>query len=367
MFLYSFDTEERRLIVGLAGEDGRSLAGRLASLAMVASDCGINIIECLDTDRKSGSKDSAADEFIRINDLYIDSGEMSKDDLLDESGYYLISRDAGILCLGDSKSPSSYSLFVSPDAGNAGKASVFVYLIASILGFSSFVSFEVRFSVYELLKRIVESADKTSCEKWINLVIEKKEEDLSVFITDRGVEFDPTDMDGSCLSRLFGAGIFRGLGLSTTKKITDTLTWERKSGINRTLLYKAECGKDNTVEDGGKKMERFRISVGDPSGEGTRKLFLDGSLDSVASLMLESTMFEHLEKGEISIELDFEKVPFVSSSGVGVLLGIVSTFRESGGKVSFARVSAKILSVFRLLNLDTYFVFSGTAETEKAC
>ena len=304
-------------------------------------------------------------DFFRF--LLIDSGEVSVDELSDESGYYLINRDPGILCLGDSGSPSSYSLFVSPDTGSAGKASVFAYLIASILGFSSFVSFEVRFSVYELLMRIVERVDKSDREKWINLVIEKKEDDLSVFIADRGVEFDPTDMDGFRMGRLFGAGIFRGLGLSTTKKITDMLTWERKSGMNRTLLYKTESEKNKAVEDGGKKMERFRISIGDPSGDGTRKLFLDGSLDSVASLMLENMMFEYLEKGELSIELDFEKVPFVSSAGVGVLLGIVSTFREGDGNVSFAGVSAKILSVFRVLNLDTYFVFSRTTETEKAC
>jgi anti-anti-sigma regulatory factor len=50
-----------------------------------------------------------------------------------------------------------------------------------------------------------------------------------------------------------------------------------------------------------------------------------------------------------------------------VLLGIVSTFRDGGGNVSFSGVSAKILSVFRLLNLDTYFELSSTAETEKAC
>ncbi|MCK4538328.1 MAG: ATP-binding protein [Candidatus Krumholzibacteria bacterium] len=366
MNLYSFDTEERRLVIGLAEDDGRGLAGRLASLAMVASDCGINVIECLDSGRNDRSERSAADEFIRVNDLFIDAGEISADDLSGESGYYLISRESDILCLGDLESPSLYSLFVSPDPGSVGKASVFAYLISSIMGFSSFVSFEVRFSVYELLNRIVERVDKSSPEKWINLVIEEKEGDLSVFIADRGVEFDPTDTDESYLGRLFGAGIFRGLGLSTTKKITDTLTWEHKSGLNRTLLYKAESGKDNAVEDGGKKMERFKISAGDPSGDGTRKLLLDGSLDSVASLMLENTMFEYLGKGELSVELDFEKVPFVSSAGVGVLLGIVSTFREGGGKVSFDRVSAKILSVFRLLNLDTYFVFSGTTETEKA-
>lgn len=366
MILNFFDTEDRKLVIGLAGEDGSSLAGRLASLAMVASDCGINVIECLDSGMADRSARSAADEFIRVNDLFTDSGEVSADELQEESGYYLVSRSADILCLGDSESTSTYSIFLSPDSGSVGKASVFAYLISSILGFSSFVSFEVRFSVYELLMRIVERVDKSNPEKWINLVIEKKEDDLSVFIADRGVEFDPTDMDESCLGRSFGAGIFRGLGLSTTKKITDVLTWERESGMNRTLLHKAESDKKQTV-DGGKKMERFKINVGDPAAGGTRKLLLDGSLDSVASLMLENMMFEYLEKGELSVDLDFEKVPFVSSSGVGVLLGIVSTFREGGGDVTFSRVSAKILSVFRLLNLDTYFEFSRSAETEKAC
>ena len=57
----------------------------------------------------------------------------------------------------------------------------------------------------------------------------------------------------------------------------------------------------------------------------------------------------------MKVILDFEKVSFVSSAGVGVILGLVSTLREKGGEVYFVNLSPKVKSVFGLLNLDDYF------------
>jgi len=49
--------------------------------------------------------------------------------------------------------------------------------------------------------------------------------------------------------------------------------------------------------------------------------------------------------------------------GVGMLLGLVSSIRKEGGEVTFAGVSHHVKSVFELLNLNEYFVFSDS-ETE---
>ena len=90
---------------------------------------------------------------------------------------------------------------------------------------------------------------------------------------------------------------------------------------------------------------------------------LDGDIDTKGALVLEDLLNQVLEQRMLKIVFDFEKVPFVSSAGVGILLGIVNTLRDEGGDVHFMNISAKVNSVFRLLNLDDFFTIVEPEQT----
>ncbi|HSG28493.1 MAG TPA: hypothetical protein VLA34_08445, partial [Candidatus Krumholzibacterium sp.] len=143
MIFESFDTESRVIRLDLGGPQDSTLPARLSSLVMVACDCGIDSFEIVNTASMGGPGREAALALIERNPLFDDTGDSSCREECGTEGMWVISRDGGLLCVGDSDSPASYSLYVSPDSESAGKASVFAHIIACVLGFSSFVSFEV--------------------------------------------------------------------------------------------------------------------------------------------------------------------------------------------------------------------------------
>ena len=108
-----------------------------------------------------------------------------------------------------------------------------------------------------------------------------------------------------------------------------------------------------------------QMIVGEPQRQADESYLipLEGDLDTKGALVVEDLMNMLLEQKMHRVTLDFEKVPFVSSAGVGILLGMVSALRDAGGEVLFANVTSKVRSVFRLLNLDDFFKITDTPET----
>ena len=98
-------------------------------------------------------------------------------------------------------------------------------------------------------------------------------------------------------------------------------------------------------------------------GNGITKIDLNGDLDAKGALALEKLLGELLDKRILRVVLDFENVHFVSSAGIGMLLGSTSTIRDEGGEVWFTRVSKNVLSVFELLNLNDFFLVMETEES----
>ncbi len=367
MKLLSFDTEKRILRLDLAGTSPGDLPGRLASLVMVACDCGLEGIVCDETVMPEGPLRSAVSSLIKNNPLFAVEPEESREESRDDFGYRLVSRDEDLLCLGDASDTGSYSIFLSPSMDSAGKASVFAYLITNVLGFSSFMSFEVRFSVFELLSNIVKHGDAGKAGQWVRVILERNEDKLSVTIVDKGIGYDPTAKEKSGPGVFDATAIFRGLGLYMTRKITNLLRFEREQGTNRTYFDKAMVpGDGKHRKDGGIHMSKFRVEETDGGQGGMKRLILEGDLDSAGALVLEEVLQRSLKSGVVDLELDFEKVPFVSSAGVGILLGMVSSMRSDGGDVVFRKVSGKIVSVFRLLNLEEYFKLAGDGQTTHA-
>ncbi len=110
-------------------------------------------------------------------------------------------------------------------------------------------------------------------------------------------------------------------------------------------------------------MAHFEASEPRPSADGSHLIRLSGDLDTKGALAMERLLGELIERKIARVTLDFEKVPFVSSAGVGILLGIVSSLRDAGGEVVFTKISPKVRSVFRLLNLEDYFTIREQVES----
>lgn len=77
-----------------------------------------------------------------------------------------------------------------------------------------------------------------------------------------------------------------------------------------------------------------------------------GRLNMVAAPGLKACLDLTLEGGGRNVVLDLEGVPFIDSSGLGVLIGGLKKARQVGGDLRIVAVSEQVSTVLGLTNLD---------------
>ncbi|MDE3057849.1 MAG: STAS domain-containing protein [Bacteroidota bacterium] len=82
---------------------------------------------------------------------------------------------------------------------------------------------------------------------------------------------------------------------------------------------------------------------------------------------LNNTLHKLVEAKKKKVVVDLSDVPFMNSSGLGMLIGGVTTMRNTGGDLKLASASVKIkniLSVTKLLNVfELYATAKEAAES----
>lgn len=86
---------------------------------------------------------------------------------------------------------------------------------------------------------------------------------------------------------------------------------------------------------------------------------IDGYLDSSTFPKLQDYLNDQLEKEQFNYLLDFEDLDYISSAGLGVLMGMLRQVRQKNGDIKIVNMSEKIQRVFDLLG------FSRLVETYK--
>jgi len=67
-------------------------------------------------------------------------------------------------------------------------------------------------------------------------------------------------------------------------------------------------------------------------------------------------------KGYKFIVLDMSEMEFISSAGVGSILGTIETSREAGGDIIICNASENIIHIFDVLDLTDYLTVKGNRE-----
>lgn len=78
---------------------------------------------------------------------------------------------------------------------------------------------------------------------------------------------------------------------------------------------------------------------------------LEGDLDIEGTEVVLEELLPNLVRFK-EVNLDFEGVPFVDSSGIGLLINLVNTLGEKSIKVTISKVKKEIEEVFELLQLS---------------
>jgi anti-sigma B factor antagonist len=80
-----------------------------------------------------------------------------------------------------------------------------------------------------------------------------------------------------------------------------------------------------------------------------------GSINSSTVPQLDSSFNALLRNGQNTIVLDLSETEFISSSGVGLLLGTVSSLRETNGDLVLMNPSKLVNDILDVLNIKMHF------------
>ncbi len=85
---------------------------------------------------------------------------------------------------------------------------------------------------------------------------------------------------------------------------------------------------------------------------------LDGEIDADAAEGLKVWIAAAIEQGLQSVVLSMEKVPYVNSTGLGVLIKIHDMVKQGGGKMLLAKVLPKVQNPIEMLGLQRVFTIA---------
>jgi anti-sigma B factor antagonist len=113
---------------------------------------------------------------------------------------------------------------------------------------------------------------------------------------------------------------------------------------------------------------RFTVREATPAESPVTVIELSGQLDAHTAPEFERFL-EQRVRGErkMKLILDFHGLEYISSAGLGVLMGLIEEVRAAGGDMKLAALPDKIFHVLDLLGFPMVFeIFQTTAEGKDA-
>jgi anti-sigma B factor antagonist len=101
---------------------------------------------------------------------------------------------------------------------------------------------------------------------------------------------------------------------------------------------------------------QFKAVEAAPAAEGVSLIELSGQLDAHTAPDFERFLEDRVTtEGKSKLILDFSNLEYISSAGLGVLMGLISEVREKSGDMKLIRVPEKIYHVLDLLGFPIVF------------
>jgi anti-sigma B factor antagonist len=94
---------------------------------------------------------------------------------------------------------------------------------------------------------------------------------------------------------------------------------------------------------------------------------LGGEIDVYTSPKVKDAITELIDQGHYNLVINLEKVRYIDSTGLGVLIGGLKRVREHGGSVSLVCTNPQIRKIFDITGLVKIFgIYEDEAEAQKA-
>jgi anti-sigma B factor antagonist len=99
---------------------------------------------------------------------------------------------------------------------------------------------------------------------------------------------------------------------------------------------------------------------------GVPVIVLEGEVDVYTAPQLKLQMINLLEKGSKQVIINLEKVEYLDSTALGVMIGGLKRMREIGGNISLLCPNPRIRRIFEITGLDRIFDIRAAEEQEES-
>ncbi|MCX8009767.1 MAG: STAS domain-containing protein [Ignavibacteria bacterium] len=82
---------------------------------------------------------------------------------------------------------------------------------------------------------------------------------------------------------------------------------------------------------------------------------LSGYLDAHTAPTLENTFNQLIEQKKYKVIVNFEKLNYISSAGLGVFMAFIDTIRNNNGDIKLTNMSKKVFNIFDLLGFPLLY------------
>lgn len=93
---------------------------------------------------------------------------------------------------------------------------------------------------------------------------------------------------------------------------------------------------------------------------------IGGEVDVYTAPRLRESIVEAVEAGRHRLIIDVQKVEFLDSTGLGVLVGALKRVRADGGSLDIVCTQDRILKIFEITGLDKVFGLHATVDEARA-
>ncbi|MBS1517591.1 MAG: STAS domain-containing protein [Bacteroidetes bacterium] len=100
-------------------------------------------------------------------------------------------------------------------------------------------------------------------------------------------------------------------------------------------------------------MEEFSIKT--KQNDDISILELEGYLDAHTSVELEKCFEKIISEKKFKIIVNFEKLSYISSAGLGVFMAFIESARNNAGDIKLCAMSDKIYNIFDMLGFPILF------------
>ena len=106
---------------------------------------------------------------------------------------------------------------------------------------------------------------------------------------------------------------------------------------------------------------RFKVRIAPSADASVTVLELAGQLDAHTAPEFEHFLEQTVRgEGKCKLILDFHELEYISSAGLGVLMGLIEEVRANGGDMKLAALPEKIFHVLDLLGFPVVFQIQPT-------